>query len=148
VTKYYITGTKRGIGKALQDKFGNCNSLDECDIFINCKHEEFMQVNLLYLAAEKSKRIVNIGSLASDWTKGLNKTFKYAIYKKALRDVNDQLFYEGVDTTIINFGYVDTESQRHIQDNKISIEYAVYIIDWILNQPHRIKEISLMPSDI
>lgn len=144
--KYYITGTRRGLGKALEDKYGNCESLDVCDVFINCKHDEFLQTRLLYEAAEKNKRIINIGSVASDWTKGKNKTFKYAIYKKVLRDVNDQLFYEGVETTIINFGYIDTESQSHIQQNKISVEYAIYIIDWILNQPHRIKEISLIPE--
>lgn len=144
--RFYITGTRRGLGRALEAKYGNSQSIDDCDIFINCKHDEFMQVNLLYEAAEKKKRIINIGSVASDWTKGINKTFKYAVYKKALCDANDQLFYEGVETTIINFGYLDTESQSHVDQNKIDLDYAIYIVDWILQQPHRIKEISLIPS--
>lgn len=36
--KFYITGTRRGLGKALVNKYGNVNTLDECDVFINCKH--------------------------------------------------------------------------------------------------------------
>jgi len=144
--KFYITGTRRGLGKALEEKYGNCNSLKECDIFVNCKHDAFLQTELLYQAAEQNKRIINIGSVASDWTKGKNKTFKYALYKKTLRDANDQLFYEGVQTSIINFGYIDTESQLHITQNKMSVEYAVEIVDWVLNQKHRVKEISIIPE--
>lgn len=144
--KFYITGTRRGLGKALEEKYGNCNSLKECDIFVNCKHDAFLQTELLYQAAEKNKRIINIGSVASDWTKGKNKTFKYALYKKTLRDANDQLFYEGVQTSIINFGYIDTESQSHITQNKMSVEYAVEIVDWVLHQKHRVKEISVIPE--
>ncbi len=144
--KYYITGTRRGLGKALEQKYGNCNSLEECDIFINCKHDGFSQIELLYKAAELNKIIINIGSVASDWTKGKNKKFRYAIEKKALKNVNDQLFYEGIETSIINFGYIETESQSHITQNKISLEYAVYVIDWILRQEHRIKEISIIPK--
>lgn len=144
--KYFITGTRRGLGKALQEKYGNCYSLQECDIFINCKHNGFEQVELLYQAADLDKRIINIGSVASDWTKGKKAKFKYAIEKKTLKDVNDQLFYEGIETSIVNFGYIDTESQSHIKQNKISVEYAVGVIDWILQQEHRIKELSLIPK--
>ena len=68
--KYFITGTKRGLGKLLADKLGNCGTLKECDVFINCKHNGFDQVELLYEAAALDKRIINIGSAASDWHKG------------------------------------------------------------------------------
>tara|TARA_Y100000004_G_scaffold159379_1_gene186221 strand:- start:1295 stop:1723 length:429 start_codon:yes stop_codon:yes gene_type:complete len=138
---YYITGTRRGLGKALQDWYGNCNSLESCDIFINCKHDKFEQVELLYKAAELNKRIINIGSHASDFT----YKYRYAIEKKALRDANHQLFCEGINTTCVNFGYIDTESQRDKQVEKMSVDQAVYIIDWILNQPFKIKEITLTP---
>lgn len=144
--KYFVTGTRRGLGKALQEKYGNCHSLKDCDIFINCKHDGFEQVEMLYQAAELDKRIINIGSVASDWTKGKTAKFKYAIEKKTLKDANDQLFYEGIETSIVNFGYLDTESQSHITQNKISVEYAVGVIDWILQQEHRIKELSLIPK--
>ena len=60
--KFFITGTRRGLGAALLDYYGNCNSLEECEVFINCKHDGFKQVELLYKAAELGKRIINIGS--------------------------------------------------------------------------------------
>ena len=50
--KFYITGTRRGLGKALKDIYGCTDTLDQCDVFINCKHNGFEQVNLLYQAAE------------------------------------------------------------------------------------------------
>tara|TARA_B100000683_G_scaffold147346_1_gene142823 strand:+ start:1131 stop:1556 length:426 start_codon:yes stop_codon:yes gene_type:complete len=138
--KYFITGTRRGLGKALSDKYGTVNTLEECDIFINCKHKGFDQIELLYKAAELGKKIINIGSHASDYTFNM----KYAVEKKALREANHQLFSDGVKTTCINFGYIDTESQKDKQVKKMSLEYAVGIVDWILQQPHSIKEITVV----
>lgn len=143
--KYYITGTRRGLGKALVEKYGNCESLEECDIFINCKHNGFEQVEMLYKAAELDKRIINIGSAASDWTKGDEPMFRYGIEKKALKDTNDQLYYQGVRTTILNFGYFDTERVQHINGPKMSLDYILEVIDWVLQQPHRVKEITITP---
>lgn len=139
--KFYITGTRRGLGKALQDKYGNCNSLEECDVFINCKHNGFEQVELLYKAAYLNKRIINIGSHASDFT----FKFRYAVEKKALREANHHLFVEGIRTTCVNFGYIDTESQKDKDVEKMPVDYAVEIIDWILKQPYNIKEITVTP---
>jgi len=143
--KFYITGARRGLGQALADKYGNCNSLEDCDIFINCKHQGFEQVDLLYKAATLNKTIINIGSAASDWTKGYVETFRYGIEKKTLREVNDQLFWEGVNTTILNFGFFDTERVAHIDTPKMSVDYVISIIEWVLNQPHRVKEITITP---
>ena len=39
--KFFITGTRRGLGKALVEKYGNCNSLEDCDVFINNKCDRF-----------------------------------------------------------------------------------------------------------
>jgi len=143
--KFFITGSKRGLGYALKEKYGNTESLDECDIFINCKHDGFLQVELLYEAASKNKRIINIGSVGSDWINGYKKFYKYGIEKKVLKDANEQLFYDGINTTIINFGFLDTESVSHIKRPKIDLDYAVSIIDWIIFQPYKIKEISITP---
>jgi hypothetical protein len=137
--KFYITGTRRGLGKALEEKYGNCNSLEECDVFINCKHNGFEQVDLLYRAAKLNKRIVNIGSHASDYT----FKYRYAIEKKALREANHHLFTEGYNTTCINFGYIDTESQKDKDVPKLSVNYCVDIVDWILSQPAKVKEITI-----
>jgi len=144
--KFYITGTRRGLGQALEEKYGNCKSLDDCDIFINCKHDGFEQINLLYKAARLKKKIINISSNSSDGNKEF--PYPYAIQKAALDKANEQLFYQGVKTTSIRFGYFDSPRVAHVTDsNKMSIEYCVSIIDWIIHQPHRIKEITIVPEE-
>ena len=140
---FFITGTKRWVGKALQDKYGNCGSLEECDIFINCKHDGFKQVELLYLAATLNLKIINIGSNSPDQDK--RKPHIYQIEKTALDKANEQLFYQNVDTTIVRFGYFDSPRVKHIDKPKMSIEYCVSVIEWIINQPHKIKEITVCP---
>jgi len=140
--KYYITGTRRGLGAALRDYYGCTETLEECDVFINCKHDGFQQVELLYQAAKLGKRIINIGSLASDYT----YMYRYGVEKKALREANHHLFDTGVQTTIVNFGYIDTESQRHKDVPKMPVDYCCSIIHWILQQPYNVKEITVCPS--
>jgi hypothetical protein len=137
--RFYITGTRRGLGKALVEKYGTVDKLQDCDIFINCKHDGFEQVNLLYQAADLKKKIINIGSLASDYT----YLYRYGVEKKALREANHQLFNDGVNTTILNFGYIDTESQKDKDVPKMSVDYCCGIIHWVLQQPNRIKEITV-----
>jgi len=142
--KFYITGTRRGLGLALKEKYRTVDTLENCDIFINCKHKGFEQVTLLYQAAKLNKKIINIGSNSPDTKK--DKPWIYAIEKSALDRANDQLFYQGVDTCIVRFGYFDSPRVAHVDAKKMSIEYCVSIIDWILQQPHRIKEITVCPS--
>ena len=141
--KFYITGTRRGLGKSLSEKYNTVDSLQDCDVFINCKHDGFEQVKLLYLAAELNKRIINIGSNAPDETKKVKHI--YAVEKSALDKANHQLYYQGVNTTIVRFGYFDSPRVAHIDKKKMSIEYCISVIDWILNQPHRVKEITVCP---
>jgi len=141
--KFYITGTRRGLGKELSKILPTVDSLQECDVFINCKHDGFSQVELLYQAAELKKKIINIGSNSSDGIK--KRIHKYAIEKAALDKANEQLFYNGVDTTILRFGYFDTERVTLITDPKMDLDYIVEIVLWVLNQPYRVKEITITP---
>jgi NAD(P)-dependent dehydrogenase (short-subunit alcohol dehydrogenase family) len=141
--KYYITGTRRGLGKALVKKYENCNSLEDCDIFINCKHNGFEQIELLYKAAEMGKKIINISSNSGDGIK--KKPHMYAVQKNALDKANEQLFYQGVNTTCIRFGYFDSERVANVTEPKMNIDYCVELIDWILLQPYKIKEITITP---
>jgi hypothetical protein len=141
--KFYITGTRRGLGKALADLYGSCESLEECDIFINCKHDGFSQVELLYKAAELNKKIINIGSNSPDGIK--TKFHRYSIEKAALDKANEQLFYLGINTTIIRFGYFDSPRVEAVQEKKMSVEYCCQIIHWVLQQQHRIKDITVCP---
>jgi NAD(P)-dependent dehydrogenase (short-subunit alcohol dehydrogenase family) len=140
---FYITGTKRGLGYYLSQKYGNCNDLYSCDTFINCKHENFDQVKLLYEAANLNCRIINIGSNSSDGIK--KRPHIYAIEKAALEKANEQLFYQGINTTIIKFGYFDSPRVSHIKEEKMPISYCINVIDWILKQPYRVKDITVVP---
>ena len=141
--RWYITGTRRGLGHALEKKHGNVNSFD-CDVFINCKYDMWYQTDMAYLAAEAEvPRIINIGSMANEWYKGFKPFYKYGIAKKTLKDVNDQLFHQGVNTTIINFGYFESESTKEITEPKMSMGYCIEMIEFVINQPHRIKEITV-----
>tara|TARA_B100001079_G_C15944401_1_gene312173 strand:- start:50 stop:478 length:429 start_codon:yes stop_codon:yes gene_type:complete len=141
--KFYITGTRRGLGKALKDKLGCVDTLEECDVFINCKHDGFKQVELLYNAAALDLKIINIGSNSPDQNK--NKPHIYQIEKGALDKANNQLFYQGVNTTIIRFGYFDSPRVEHITDKKMSIDYCISIIEWVLKQEYRVKELTVCP---
>jgi hypothetical protein len=140
---YFITGTRRGLGQALSICYDTVDTLEECDVFINCKHNGFEQVELLYKAAELKKRIINIGSNSPDQRRDIIRT--YPAEKAALDYANDQLFYLGVDTTIVRFGYFDSPRVAHIDKPKMTISYCVSVIDWILDQPHRVKEITVSP---
>tara|TARA_B100000287_G_scaffold247581_1_gene232727 strand:- start:253 stop:687 length:435 start_codon:yes stop_codon:yes gene_type:complete len=140
---FYITGTRRGIGQALANYFDCVDSLEECDIFINCKHDGFSQVELLYKAAELNKKIINIGSNSPDGNKKYPHI--YAVQKSALDKANEQLFYQGVDTCVVRFGRVDTPRVRNVDGKKMSIDYACQVIIWILRQPHRVKELTVCP---
>jgi len=141
--KYYITGTRRGLGAALKNIYGSTETLEECDIFINCKHSNFDQVDLLYKAALLNKKIINIGSNSPDQYK--STPWKYAVEKAALDKANSQLFYQGVDTTIVRFGYFDSPRVAHLETKKMSLEYCCSVIHWILQQPHRVKDLTIIP---
>ena len=137
--KFYITGTRRGLGEALKQKYDTVSTLEECDIFINCKHDGFEQVDMLYKAAALNKRIINIGSHASDFT----YLHKYAVEKRALREDNNQLFIAGKKTTCLNFGYFDTERSAHKDVEKMPLDYVIDVIEWVLIQEYNVKELTV-----
>lgn len=142
--KFYITGTRRGLGKALADKYNTVDRLEDCDIFINCKHDGFEQVRLLYKAARLKKRIVNISSNSGDGIKSI--PFLYSVEKAALDKANEQLYYQNIKTTTIRFGYFDTPRVRHINTDKMPVEYCVEVIEWVLKQPYCVKELTIGPQ--
>lgn len=140
--KAYITGTRRGLGYELSKVFETCDSLEECNVFINCKHDGVEQVRQLYHAVELGvNKIINIGSNSPDCFHPEPKP--YAVMKAALDHANDQLFELGHDTTIIRYGYFDSERTAHIDAPKMEIDYAVYMVKWVLHQPYRVKEVTV-----
>ena len=146
--KFYITGIRRGLGKYLHDRLNVVDSMEECDVFINCKHNGFEQVNKLYEAVDYGIKVINIGSYASDWIYHPQKSaYSYGVEKKALRDANSQMFDNGHDTTCLNLGYLDSESVEHITYKKMSHKSVLDTIEWVLIHPHRIKEITIVPDE-
>jgi len=141
--KFYITGTRRGLGKYLSEIFPTVDSLEDCDVFINCKHDGYQQVDMLYKASQLNKKIINISSNSSDGFK--RYLSPYSIEKYALDKANEQLFYNGVDTTCLRFGYIDTERVAEINEPKMPKEYIGEVIYWVISQPHRIKEMTILP---
>ena len=147
--KFYITGIRRGLGKYLHDRLNVVESLEECDIFINCKHDGFLQVDNLYKACGLNKTVISLGSYASDWIYHPSKVdYVYAIEKKALRDANSQMFDNGYQCTCLNLGYFNSERSAHVTEyNKMSMKSVLDTIEFILLHPHRVKEITITPTD-
>ena len=85
----------------------------------------------------------NISSNSSDGNK--SHPHIYAVQKNAIDKANEQLFYQGVNTTSVRFGYFDSPRVGHIDTYKMSIDYCISVIDWILHQPHKIKDITVTP---
>jgi len=168
--KIALTGHTSGIGKAICKRFPNTvgfsrsNDHDisddynreeilfaiqeyEPDIFINNAHDGFSQVNLLYKLVDiHDGKIINISSNSSDGIK--KKKHIYAVEKGALDKASEQLFYLGHDITNLRLGLVDTprvDKPKWNEKKKMSPDYIVDIIEWIIKQPHRIREVSVQP---
>lgn len=168
--KIFITGTHhdRSLGQAIQQRIqtkineGNSisselirrslnlnfeivNTIYDSNVFINCRHEGYTQVDYLYTAAKMKKRIINIGSRASD---GIKPTLgRYAVEKAALEKANEQLFYKGINTTIIKFGHIKTSRtmMRNVPHPLMSLTNAVNVVLWVMDHPNRIKDITICP---
>ena len=147
--KFYITGNRRGLGKYLSDRLNVVKTLEECDVFINCKHED--QVDKLYEVYELNKeegydiRVINISSNSGDGIKRF--PHKYAVEKMALDAANEQLFYLGMNTTCLRFGWLDTERVSEVEAHKMSLKSALDTLEFVLLHPHRVKELTVVPED-
>lgn len=163
-----VTGHTSGIGKAVSERynivgFSRSNGYDitkdkqrivqdskHCDIFINNAQNGFHQTELLYdISKEFKGKIINIGSISKDWVKPPRKMLsikEYSVQKLSLAVANDQLFWEGVDTCILNLGYVDTPMVRRQKFAKFSTDEVVDLIDWVIRSPHKVKELTVWPG--
>ena len=52
---------------------------------------------------------------------------------------NELLYYQGIDTSIIKFAGFDSPTNNSTKP-KMTISYCVSVVDWVLNQPYRVKE--------
>ena len=156
---FLITGHTSGIGKAIFEKFNGVGLskstgfnilndditpyLKNCDVFINNAYDNsdpWAQTKLLYKSKHVPK-IICIGSNTTDQTK--KKPHPYQSAKLALENSCNQLFYLGYNITLIKLGYVNTPRVSKITDKKMEATYVANLIEWILQQPYRVKEISI-----
>jgi len=133
----------------------------DTEVFISNAHSAFTQTALLYRFIEWGYKghIISIGSVASDAIRYRNNP--YSIHKQALESANEQLFSLGHNITLIKLGYVKTEGtlkkaaeidkrpwlkqkriDKNTPDNPLELHDVSRIIDFILDSPHRVKEIS------
>ena len=94
----------------------------------------------------KIKKIFCIGSNTTDQTKNFPHPYQSA--KLALENSCNQLFYQGYDITLLKLGWVDTErtlDKNNIIVDKINTDYVADVIDWVLKQKYKIKEITIIP---
>jgi hypothetical protein len=160
---FLTTGHTKGIGKAIYNKFGGVGlskstgfdiSFDDItpyfqntDVFVNNAFDDknpWSQTKLLYESLSV-KKIFCIGSNSTDQSK--NWPHPYQSAKLALENSCNQLFYQGHDITLIKLGWVNTERAKIAkpEESKIECEYVADVIDWIIKQKHRIKEITIIP---
>jgi len=158
----YITGTTRGLGRALKKEFTklkmNVVGLDRPDynlkildsyvrddfaIYINNAQHEFSQTELLYKLVEANKHrechIINIGSVSSDGDrKAVNR---YAVYKTALEKACQQLsiINSKCKISLIKPGRMKTNMTDHIDADKMDPREVARTIVWVAMQPKHIN---------
>ena len=170
-TKNYITGTTRGLGKALLDvwKFKepyndnigldrpdyNLKSIEsyvkyDFNTYIINAHYKWSQTDLLYDLFEANKhrecQIIVIGSVSADGDR--REVNQYAIQKKALDAACTQLQLVPSECTItqVKLGRTDTDLIKHIHSPKMKPEdvaFAIYNVYKMNNKKQYIKTITI-----
>lgn len=152
------TGHTSGIGKYIYEHFGGRglskstgfditkdsikNYLNDVDVFINnawSSEDPLAQTKLIYQAKDYVKRIICIGS----------NTIYDGIYKdskKSLENACLDLYNTGYNITLIKLGKVDTPFQNESNEPKISKQYIIDIINFVIKSQYRIEQISVRPD--
>jgi NAD(P)-dependent dehydrogenase (short-subunit alcohol dehydrogenase family) len=123
---------------------------DYYDVFINCAHVDFEQVELLQECFEafkthKEKTIVNISSRAHQ--PNISKGYKYAAQKAALNHLSNNLVYNNVEKQCrimtINLGLLNHPTLPSLDYNEVS----GYILRYLTWDSHlEIPEVTLQHS--
>lgn len=165
----FITGT-RGVAKSLKELLCNEHSVvcvgrdittkpnwdqpfHDYDIFINCAHDEWMQVELLELfhsiwAHDPNKKIINIGSSITDYSRADKERdyehLSYRVRKQALQLTFARLVKTSLcDIKLINPGPIDTTLVKHPPNIELMspLFIASRIVEY-MNHPY-IKRVDL-----
>jgi NAD(P)-dependent dehydrogenase (short-subunit alcohol dehydrogenase family) len=123
---------------------------NEYDVFINCAHVDFEQVELLQecfeaFKSKKEKTIVNISSRAHQ--PNISKGYKYAAQKAALNHLSNNLVYNNVEKQCrimtLNLGLLNHPTLPSLDYNEVS----GYILRYLTWDSHlEIPEVTLQHS--
>ena len=161
-----ITGHRRNIGKSLYEYFPDSVGLSRTTgmninepkevidflpkntkVFINNAHEKFAQTELLFELCSSgfTGHIINIGSTATERLKRgqHTKDFWYGVSKMSLYHANDIMFYHGYNTTYCGLCNINVGAGGL---NGLDVSHVPPLIEYIINAPFRIKEISIGES--
>jgi len=153
-----ITGHTSGIGKYIYDYLGGIGlsrstgfditkdsineHLNDVDIFINNAWSDIdplAQTKILYNVVDYVSKVICIGTNTQ-----YNGIYKSS--KSALEDACIDLFRKKYDVTLIKLGKVDTPFQKESNEPKISKQYIIDIINFVIKSPYRIEQISVRPD--
>ena len=172
----YITGTTRGLGRALLGTFQSKHAYEEFKpldrpwhdlskdldkfvkndfgIYILNAHYEWAQTELLYKLFEANKnrecQIVVIGSVSADGDR--KEVNRYAIQKKALDAACTQLQLVPSECFItqIKLGRIDTDLVKHIDAPKMNVRDVsrmIYDVIAMNHKNHYVKSITIDNKD-
>ena len=171
--KNYITGTTKGLGKALLNRFEssrlfedniglnrphyNLNNLNDYvktdfNIYVINAQYEWSQTELLYKLFEKNRdrecQIVVIGSVSADGDR--KEVNPYAIQKKALDAACTQLQLVSSKCMItqIKLGRMDTDLVKHINAPKMDINSIAYAINNVIEMNSKNQYVKSITIDI
>ena len=140
IMKIAITNSNRGLGKELSTRFDNVveGFSEDCDVFINNRHNSFKQTELLMEVFDKwkhtEKTIVNIGSRSK--YPNISKGFLYSASKSALNHLSNNLRLN-TDKTCrivdINCGLLESDLPS------LTYKEIADIVVWCINQPKHIE---------
>jgi len=120
------------------------------DVFINCAHVDFEQVELLQecfdaFKSHKEKTIVNISSRAHQ--PNISKGYKYAAQKAALNHLSNNLVYNNIEKQCrimtINLGLLNHPTLPSLDYNEVS-GYILRYLTW--DSHFEIPEVTLQHS--
>lgn len=165
----YLTGSRGGLGSAIKQKLERDTPLlevtcldrpeydmdfslykfikNDFNVYINCSHNGFAQVDILYELVEANKdrycHIINVGSVASDGDR--MKVHPYCVHKAALEKACQQLALVNskCKVSLIKPGRMNTKMVEHIDAPKMRPEDVANAVVWMINQPREINIKSL-----
>lgn len=165
--KIYVTGSTRGLGRAIKKQFNKVNSgevigldrpeynlesldayvKDDFDIYISNAEHLYSQTDLLYALFEANKdrdcHIINIGSVSSDGDR--KEVNQYAVYKTALEKACTQLTLQNkrCKVSLIKPGRMQTDMVKHIDAPKLDTREVARAVLWVAAQPMHVNVKSL-----